>query len=354
MAIICAACSSGRALLDPQEKIDVSPYGIVRIARVTGRTLPGETLPNPNQTDERYDVGGTDLGIAWQMEDGKIALVFGDTYGKDWKPSGAGGPGAAGNWRSNVLAISKDCNLEDGLSFSHMVSKELIPSAHVTNGTGSHTAIPTAAVNIDGVDYVHCMDVRKWAEPGSWLTNYSAIYQSVDHGENWTRCAGVHFTEFSNFAQVAYAKMGGYVYMTGTASGRRGAVYLARFKSADILHQERYEYWNKAAGWQINREDQADPIISAPAGELSMVYYRKYKRWFITYLNEDKHELVLRTARRLNGVWSSEHCLASAADYPGLYGAFIYPGYEDTDEIFFLMSMWQPYNVFLMKARLKQ
>ncbi|WP_316789070.1 DUF4185 domain-containing protein [Pedobacter frigoris] len=348
-----AACTALREKGRPNLSSDVVPYEIARVARVTGKTQPGEHLPNPNQTHDRYDIGGTDLGIAWDMGDGKTGLLFGDTYGKDWAPVKEGGPGRAGNWRSNVLGIAEDRQLEDGITFTSMISHELIPSPHIVDGSGSHTAIPTAAVNIAGVDYVHFMDIRKWGGPGSWATNYSGLYRSPDKGKRWEKCNEIRFSANSNFAQTAYAKKSGYVYMTGTVSGRWGAIYLARFKESAILKQEQYEYWNKTKGWVSNDEKAADPIINAPAGELSLAYYTKFRRWIITYLNEDKHQLVMRTAKEISGIWSAEQTLASAAEYPGLYGAFIYPGYGNTDQLFFLMSMWQPYNVFLMKARLK-
>ena len=70
-----------------------------------------------------YDVGGTDLGIVWDKGGGEYFIAFGDTND------------TAGNWnRSNVLAISSDTNLEDGLAFSTMIqskpghAKEILPS----------------------------------------------------------------------------------------------------------------------------------------------------------------------------------------------------------------------------------
>lgn len=83
-----------------------------RVARLTGKTLPGETLSNTGHTT-KYNVGGTDLGIMWDMEDGRIGLFFGDSYGNDFVPVG-GGPGKATDWRFNLLAFSTDTDLSDG------------------------------------------------------------------------------------------------------------------------------------------------------------------------------------------------------------------------------------------------
>jgi len=336
------------------------PYGLKRIARVTGKSILTENLPNPNKTDQLYDVGGTDLGIMWEMGTGSIGLFFGDTFGKDFSPSPSGGPNG-GNWRSNVLAFSNDTDLSDGLSFSGMAmtnvnsltAREVVYSPHITNGTGSHTAIPTAAIHADGADYVHYMDIRRWGTAGRWETNFSELYTSTDNGLTWTACPQVRFTASSNFAQAAYAKKDGYVYMIGTQAGRFGNAYLARFPETDILHKDQYEYWSSSSGWVKNDESAALPIFQGPVGEISLAYNSKHQRWIAAYLNENRAEIVLREARQITGPWSDEKQIVSSHDYPGLYGAFIHPLKNDGDELYFLMSIWQPYNVFLMKSQLK-
>ena len=340
-------------------RIGLIPYGTERTARVTGKSLPGENLPNPNKSDQLYDVGGTDLGIMWEMGNGAIGIFFGDTHGRNFSPAPAGGPNG-GNWRSNVLAFSSDNDLNDGLAFSGMVmegnttvAKEIIYSPHITNGTGSHTTIPTAAIHANGAEYVHYMDVKRWGEAGRWETNFSGLYTSIDNGLNWAACPEVRFAASSNFAQAAYAKKDGYVYMIGTESGRFGSAYLARFREADILRTDQYEYWSGSAGWVQNNESAASPIFKGPVGEISLVYNTKHKRWIATYLNEKRGEIVMRETRQITDAWSVERPLASSKNYPGLYGAFIHPSKNDGDELYFLLSLWQPYNVFLMKSRLK-
>lgn len=336
----------------PQEK-QLVVYDVKRVARLTGKSTIEENLPNPNRTDERFNLGGTDLGIAWDMGKGKTGFFFGDSYGSDFKQVKAGGPGNAGNWRSNVLAISTDNQLEDGITFDTMISKQVIYSPHITDGTGSHTAIPTAAIHIGEKDYVHYMDVRKWGNAGNWTTNFSALYSSKDGGKVWLPCKEVRFAALSNFAQVGYAKKDGYVYMMGTKPGRSGGAYLSRFKQNDILNQAEYEYWNKIEGWKKGDESQASLTIDAPVGELSIAYHTGLKKWLLTYLNGQKGDLVIRYATEINGKWSEEQTLVSGKEYHGLYGAFIHPAKLDGNDLYFTMSLWWPYNVFLMKASLK-
>lgn len=332
---------------------EIVPYEVKRISRLTGKTQKEEHLPNPNRTDENFNVGGTDLGIAWDMGKGKTGFFFGDTYGRKFIQVKGGGPGEAGDWRSNVLGISSDQDPSDGITLDTMINRQIIYSPHITDGTGSHTTIPTAAIRADGKDYVHYMDVRQWGKAGRWSTNFSGLYESCDHGITWRECWEVKFTGNSNFAQAGYAKKDGYVYMAGTLPGRQGAVYLARFKENEILDQRAYEYWTKTKGWVANKEYEARPIIDDPAGELSIAYHNGYKRWIIVYLSEKARAIVMRDAKEITGQWSEAKILAGSADYPGLYGPFLLPIKEKSDKLYFTMSMWWPYNVFVMEAGLK-
>lgn len=337
------------------QRQELIPSGLVKIARVTGKSIAGEQLPNPNQTDRRFDVGGTDLGIIWDMGEGQTGIWFGDTYGKDFVPQPGGGPGEAKNWRSNVLAFSSDTELEDGLSFSGMVgdrddeAKELLYGAKNTSGEGDWTSIPTAAIRVNGVDYVHFMNIRKWLEPGNWSTNYSAVYASSDGGKCW-QPTPVRFDSRSNFSQVGFARQGGYVYMLGTKPGRLHAAYLARIPEQSIQDMRKYEYWNKGKGWIKGDESQATAVVEDAVGELSLLYHTKYKRWILTYLSGTDYRLFLRDAEQINGVWSSPKTLVKGEEYPGLYGAFLHPMKNNEDTLYFLMSEWGPYNVFLMKV----
>lgn len=337
----------------------LKPFDLVRVSRVTGRSLPGEAFPNPNQTDSRFDVGCTDLGIVWEMGNGEYGIFFGDTDGKNFSPTPGGG-GNGGHWRSYVLAFSNDMDLSDGLYIDDMVTKPddafvaetIIPSDHITDGTGSFTTIPTAAIHANGVEYVHYMDVRMWGTPGMWETNFSELYSSTDNGRSWRRQREVVFSSNSNFAMVTYAKKDGYVYMVGTPSGRFGAAHLARFAEKDILNPSNYEYLSDGVNWVKGSERAATPLFDAPVGEISLAYNHHFEKWIVTYLNEHRAEIVMRYANQVSGPWSAEYTLVSGWDYPALYNAYIHPLSNDGEELYFLMSLWHPYNVFLMKATL--
>lgn len=326
------------------------------ISRVTGTPVENEKLISPNNTTDKYDVGGTDLGVVWEMAPGKYGIFFGDTFGKAFIPDQDDPANFGDNWRCNVLAFSSDKNLEDGLTIDAMVvdakgeARELIDGGKDKSGNGNWTSIPTAAIHANGADYVHYFNMKNWT---GWVTNYSGLYKSLDEGNTWNKCPSVNFTSDSNFGQVGYFEKDGYIYMVGTETGRDSNPRLARFKEKDIENQSRYEYWNKdLKKWIRGDESKATNLFEDTVGELSIAYNTKFKRWIMTYFCKNRYEITMRDASELTGEWSQPKTLASGKDYPQLYGSYIHPAALDGDSLYFLMSLWRPYNVFLMKAEL--
>ena len=326
---------------------------ITRIARVTGRSISGEGLLNPNKTDQMWDVGGTDLGIIWEMDPGSYGIFFGDTFGNDLNPN-PDNPGPNGSrWRSNVLAFSKNEDLDQGIIFDNMATggdgkaKELLPGAKA----GSTSSIPTAAIRVNGVDYVHCFKVDSWNPNLS--TKYSALYKSTDGGQNWAQVQDVTFSSDSRFALVGFFKKDGYVYIVGTPAYRNKPAYLARCKEEDMENKGNYEYWNGTAKeWVKGDESQATVLIPGSVGELSVIYNETYKKWIIAYFNGADYNITMRIADDITGPWDTKFVLATGADYPQLYGSYFHPLSTKGDYLYFTMSMWAPYNVFLMKVEL--
>jgi len=92
--------------------------------------------------------------------------------------------------------------------------------------------------------------------------------------------------------------------------------------------------------------------LPAPVGELSVRWNSHYKKWIVTYLNETKFGAVLRTADCLTGPWSDEEIIASSDIYPQLYAPYLLPRWNDGPEIYFTMSQFGPYNVYLLETKL--
>ncbi|GIO96701.1 hypothetical protein J14TS5_17870 [Paenibacillus lautus] len=328
----------------------LTPEGTKMISRVTGAAPAGETMPNPNQTHTNYNIGGTDLGIVWDKGGGEYFIAFGDTND------------TAGNWnRSNVLAISSDTNLEDGLTFSTMIqstpghAKEILPSKKINND--EMTVIPTAGVTVGNRHYIHYMSVNHWGAAGRWYTNYSGIAYSDDNGQNWTKSPSARWynnmSSWNNpFQMAAFLKDSGFVYMYATPNGRFGDVYLARVPENGLLNIGDYRYWD-GNGWSA-AQAAARPVAIGVAGEMSVAYNSHFKRYIMTYLNEDRQAIVMRDAATPIGPWSGEKILVPG-DFTGLgqYNAYMHPQSNNGPELYFIMSTWYPdYNTHLMKATL--
>lgn len=336
----------------------------VCISRITGdnssteRAYLNPRFPLDNQTPEKYDIGGCDLGIPWQISEGKFGLFFGDTFGKDFRPAPNGG-GNGSNWRGNVLLYSDDTDLSDGITIksaamnsSLKYAREICFSAHDVSGSGDYTSIPTSVVHANGCEYVHYFNIRTW---NGWTTNHSKVYKSIDGGKEWTIVKTLYFGGESHFGQVGYfnnASRDGYVYMVGTQTGRSDNAQVARFKEEDIEDQSKYEYWN-GTQWIEGDETAAIPIVHDKVGELSVAYADALGKWVMLYINEPRCEITLRYADQITGPWSSAK---KFIDNQGnmLYGSFIHPlSFKDGKTMYFTVSSWIPYNVYLMSSVLK-
>ncbi len=202
---------------------------------------------------------------------------------------------------------------------------------------------------------MHYMSVNHWGAPGRWYTNYAGIAYSDDNGQNWTKDANTRWQNTTNwdnkFQMAAFVRNSGYVYMFATPNGRFDHAYLARVPENSLLNKSAYQYWDGTT-WRTNNEATAVPIVAGPVAELSVQYNSYFKKWLMLYLNENRSAIVLREAPSLTGPWSAERIVVQGAEYPQLYGGFIHPWTNNDQDLYFLMSQWQPYNVYLMRTRL--
>lgn len=320
-------------LSDPED-VGVRIDATASVERLTGE-------PSPNRTD-RWAVHGTDLGHMYR-HDGRLRMVFGDTFGS-----------SGSDWRSNTMAVLDDVDPRDGLRIATMVTdrpghaKELLGSRKVDGE--ERTVIPTYGISIRGRQYLHYMSVRTWDGPGRWDVRHSGFAYSDDGGRTWTKDARAVWPDGSGFAQVAMVRRDGWVYLFGIPEGRFGGVRLARVGESSLLDPAAYRYWD-GRGW-VDDEASATTIVPAPVGELSVGYSAYLNRWVMTYLNEDRHAVVLRTATAMTGPWSDELGVAGARKYPQLYAPYLVPGIETGRDLYFTMSRYDTYAVYLMRTTL--
>lgn len=302
-----------------------------------------------NHTALRWGIYGTDLGHMFWHRD-KLYMVFGDTFGE----GGLGGK----NWRSNALARLADPNPAQGLRIEAMITgpdgaaKELIPSRKIAGI--EKTVIPTHGISADGRMYLHYMSVRRWGEnSGQWDVRHSGFAYSDNDGQTWYTPRSAVWSQKIGFEQVALVHGGdGYIYTLGIPGGRWGGIRLRRVLPHGILDPQAYEYWN-GESWVADPK-AAVTIIPPPVGELSVAWSTRHRRWLMMYLNPERHAVVLRTAPDLTGPWAKEQVVVTAEQYPGLYAPYIVPVSELGDDVYFTLSMWGRYNVFLMHMSLQQ
>ncbi|MBV9313040.1 MAG: DUF4185 domain-containing protein [Pseudonocardia sp.] len=342
----------------------VVPEQVEVVAKVTGED-------SPNRTGTRFGFLATDLGILWDDGSGGVLVAFGDTYGRGWRGPGAGARSA--DHRRNILArttrpaagtndatgagpdLDSGLRLESVISDAQQHATEILPRDR--RAWFESTVIPTSGIAIGGVQYLHYMSVMRWRRRG-WRTNYGGIAYSTDGGRTWTKDRQARWRNSPlarrPFQLGAFTRDEHSIYLFGTRNGRFSDIYLARVEPASVGDLSRYEYWT-GAGWTGARRSsqrRAKPVAHGPAGELSVAFHRGLGRWLMVHLDDPAGRIVLRAADAVTGPWSEGQVLVSAAEYPALYGGFLHPHALDGDTIYFTMSQWGPYNVFLVRARL--
>ncbi|MEU1425673.1 DUF4185 domain-containing protein [Nocardia sp. NPDC005746] len=335
----------------------VAPVALDELELVNQVTGHGSS----NRTDMRWSVDGTDLGLMWETEPGRIAVVFGDTFGKGWEPVGAGNGDQ--DWRSNAIAFSTERDLSKGLVLdafaqnSRCHAAEILASRKVDNF--EITTIPTSGFALHGRQYLTYMSVARWSrvKPGMWWTTLGGLAWSDDGGDTWTKSEWARWDNvfgLGRFQVMAMAPHDGYAYMFGTPNGRFGTIALARVPSDQVLNKSAYQYWIGNTWVPAFGPDEllATPVVSGTAGEVSVRYDASTRRWQMLYLDLDRGALVLRTAAEPQGTWTDPVTLVDTREYPTTYGGFIHP-WSSGNDLYFTMSAWNSYNVYLMHAKLK-
>jgi hypothetical protein len=353
-ALVLAALLGAALLPDsasPPAQAAPAPAPAVQVAKLTG---PGSI----NDTENRFALKATDLGILWDNGSGEILTAFGDSYGSGWTgPGGGVGDPTTIDWRCNLLFRSKDRTLADGMTLDSAAedrpghAKQFLDCKKVDRD--EHTVIPTAGIAVGERQYVHYMSVNYWGPAGSWFTNYSGFAYSDDNGETWTKDPNARWQNTAqwdnNFQMAALVRDRGYVYMIGTPNGRFGNAQLARVPEQQVLAKNAWRYWD-GRGWSA-RESAAVPIAIGPVSEVSVQWNAYLGKWLMMYLDEQRASVVLRSATSLTGPWSGEKIVAKGTDFPGLYGTYMHP-WSSGPDLYFTMSQWDPYNVFLMRTKL--
>ena len=373
-----AASSTANASIATAAVVATPPtsLGSTHIGWVTGQRNSGYPGSNWSQTNNTRwaNIYGTDLGVMWfNGDNGLTQVAFGDTFS---------GANMTGNWRSNVLLLSDDTQLYNGLTLINTgPALQFIPAArNQVFFIGSEvTNIPSAAVYADGENYVNYFSVKSWDTPGRWTTNYSAISMydeaakkwvlqpSTVRSAGWFRSSTRYRAGDQNFQQAAYVlqpeskvEPGGtrYVYAFGTPAGRTGSAFLSRVPEGAMTDLGQYEYWDGAT-WVRDKPAVAAPIIgdspnsaglfgfvrdiannpnffggwfaglvgAKTGGNVSemSVQYNEYLDKYVVMYGNGANNVILRTADTPEGPWSAPVTVATSLQYPGLYAPLVHP-----------------------------
>jgi len=318
---------------------------VTRIAWTTGT----ESI---NRTDVYAAVGGTDLGILWDDGNNRILSVWGDTFSDNVVGIGT----AKGlDWRNNVLARSSNRDFQTrGVAIEWWNTdrpnhaRQIIPKDPF--GT-EYTMIPTAGISINRRQYIAYMAVDHWGTAGNWVTQYAGIAWSDDFGQTWTKDQNARWNNnvdgTQNWQMVCFVRPGdGYVYLYGTPNGRFGGAKVARAPEGSLLNLSTHRQWNGTA-W-VNDQSQAINVIPSPVSELSITYHHPTKQWLAAYYHSTLNGIVVLTSPNLMGPWSAPSVVATAAEYPGLYGFYFHPWSVSNENPCASMSQWPPYQTELM------
>ena len=79
-----------------------------------------------------------------------------------------------------------------------------------------------------------------------------------------------------------------------------------------------------------------------------------YDRWVMMYLNDPMGLIELRVAEAITGPWSEPYIAARSIEFPALYAPYQFPKWNDTEDIYFTMSLFGPYQVFLMRTSIPE
>jgi D-arabinan endo alpha-(1,5)-arabinofuranosidase len=314
----------------------------IKTAQVQSPTVKVKDLTGPGSSAQRFGVGGTDLGIAVALADGRTGFVFGDTFDE----CRAGGPG----WRSPVMLRSHDASLRslnDGITFHDAVggdyARQLWDYQHdgpPWKGSGYSTVLPADAITIDGRLHLFSMVNR-----GLHNVLWTEISYSDDCGDSWHDAGpeamrlGSHDDGRQQLITWEQDPESGSVYVVASAFTRRENVFLYRVRGDELLDRSAWLPWT---GSWFNSDPK--PLLPAGTAVGEMSLRRVENRWVFSYFEAntgtikvkvldhptDDFQTAPTTTVLRNTAWLSPRCSppdgCTAGTLSQLYGGYIVPG----------------------------
>jgi hypothetical protein len=343
---------------------------VTEVARLSG--VEGSDSINPTW---EANIGGVDLGHMVN-HNGKTFFFYGDSFSSDlaYNPSI---PGSGAGWRWNTCSYSTDPDFSDGVTFDGWITDTGGNAREIIHDDRNSpiTNIPTGGLSLGNRIYVWYMSMKDWTNP--WKNHFSGLAYSENDGQTFNIVSAFQFPNNEsggNFGMVSVCQRSdvslgedNHVYLWGTPANRYGGVKLARVDPGQVTNLGAYEYFNGMGGGEptwTSSEFGAPLIVPARVSEMSVMYNEWAGRWIMLHgwnpgdlPDWNAGHIVLRQAPEPWGPWSDPIMVIDVSGPGGTglpYGPYLNPLYVENrgETIYFILSKWTPYDVYLMKARL--
>lgn len=356
---------------------------VEKISQITGEMDRQRGVPTDNQTETKFGLRGIDLGASFE-HNGKLVFLFGDTWPVG--PTTADRP-----VDGDAIAFSDDKNPDDGLTLDFLKATD-----------GKYKAVDIPGISLKGFEVPNGGFSSGGQMYGIYTTDHShvasgevmgrSVLARTDDGLKWTLVYSLSSDKFINVSPVVVdaAKTPGLPIKTGKAilmwasskEYRRSSPYLACVPANRVEDHSAIRYWSGPGKWSADESDAQPVFVHPEVGELSVAWCDPLKKWLMTYNSGTPRGIQLRTADKATGPWSDATTLFDPKDgygkymhiswanqkvdsvqdpgrdneYGGEYGPYMIPKFfKKTPEgarIYFVMSIWNPYAVVLMRADL--
>ncbi|WP_122940211.1 DUF4185 domain-containing protein [Brachybacterium sp. EE-P12] len=337
----------GKGGHEARRGVDPNPdYRRPRVTRLRTVTGPGITT--------RFRMDATDLGAPAVTPDGRILVVFGDTF----EEAAVGG----GWWRAPVgLYANPRRRLETGLSWTSAVggetAEELVEYAHDSDPVS--TILPGDVLTVGGTMYLWVMVNHGFGNVAS-----TEIWTSNDSGESWERTAemfpGDHLDGLAQQCTWALHPSDGHVYLLTTGFQRDKEAILQRVPQEKILDPAAYETYGATGEGEEQRWDWGlppTPVLGGQVGEMCLRIVED--RWVLTWFNAGLYRVDVLLAGSPEEIrspafsetllWGGNWGQEDDERVAQLYGPYVLPG-STLEDLHLLCSQWNtaegwPYHV---------
>ncbi len=341
--------------------------------------------PTANQTHQRANVRGTDLGIP-VVHGNDLYFFFGDTAGSQviWPLGPESLPDAVGYANVPATQIAADPSLlcselrfltiagASGTADADFAGAAMTPppgrtiDEFIHNPAGPRGAnafphlpgdfeVPSGAFSHGGSIYLFYTIINhdpfemrgsylaRWGTPStSGMPNYDILY----HVDQRFDGSGALRGDFINIATLVD---GGYAYLYGTGKYRASPVHLARKSLASLSTAGGFERYDPSSKQWVAGTTATAPIVPEPnLGEVSVQYFPEIDRYVM--LDQEVNvgnRIAARFAEAPEGPWSAPVTVATMGD-PAFAGRYCCSGTDCSGDRLFECNHAGFYGTYML------